>query len=646
MRFTKVGMSIFFLLVGFSIFIAHVFGLISVNQEEKNNNGLNSASKNLTIGDSFDHLMWFVQVSDLHLSQFRDKTRGISLLELCDFTFKHIDPSLILATGDLTDGFTINRFASLQFQEEWIMYKEILNKCSTVKKIPWLDIRGNHDNFNVPDVSKNLFLKYSMQGRNHSRSYLHKMKVGSETYAFVAVDACPDVGIKMPFNFAGMLSDKEIESLIGFRRELQDVNYTVWFGHYPTSCIISQPEIRNIIASDQKSMAYLCGHFHTFMGLAPGMYSLQKSGFYELELADWLINRMFRVAAIDHGLLSFVDVKHNDWPIVLLTNPKHALFQSRREPLNAMLSSTHIRVLVFSPDKIDSVKIKIDSDSWNNASHISGPLYVLPWEPFKYSSGIHNIEVLVLDLYGREKVVNQPFSLDGSQLEFKLFSKILLMLKFNTILQVWFGLAVTFCILPFCLLRYLNKQVLDGKLELECLRKDSFIHHWLKSLWILSNMNSLFYPMFLYPIYITIGPWAIAELVEGHYGLIFLWGIFVNGTFITDTFPYVYALIQIFLFEGPIIFCTAYSLGKRLHEYPVTYKSKLLRGVTSFISGLLYVIILMFQLLLAYADYRSYGPLAVIGPFRSWPVVLVVWCWYCTKTVYSQTVRPHFIFTG
>ncbi|XP_014291576.1 transmembrane protein 62 [Halyomorpha halys] len=644
MGFTKLGWSILFLLVAFSIFVAHVLGLISVNHNKESVNDSYSTTRTLKIGDSSDHLMWFVQVSDLHLSYFRDKARATALFELCDFTFKHINPSVILATGDLTDGRKWDPAGSMQIQEEWTMYKDILDKCSTVKKIPWLDIRGNHDNFDVPDVysPKNLFLKYSMQGRNQSRSYIRKLRVGSESYAFVAVDATPDVGIKSTFNFAGILSDNEVERVVGFHRELNNVNYSVWFGHYPTSCIVSPLDIRNIIAADQKSVAYLCGHLHTFFGWVPNMYTLQKNGFYELELGDWKVNRMYRVAAIDHGLFSFTDVKHNDWPVVLLTNPKNAIFQSSREPIEAMLSSTHIRVLVFSPNKINSVKIKVDSASWNNASHISGPLYVLPWEPLNYSSGIHNIEVVVIDIYGQEKVVSQPFSLDGTKLEFKLLPKFLLMVKFNTVLQVMFSLAVACSVLPFCLLRYLNKQVLDGKLRLECLGKDSFIYRLLKRLWILSNMNSLFYPIFLYPIYISIGPWAFAELVEGHYGWIFLWGIIVNGAFIADTFTYVYALVQLFFFEGPIILCTAYSLDKRLHEYSVNNKrnkNKLLETVRSFISGLPYLLILLPQLLLVYSTYLAYGLLAAVGPFRSWPVVLIVWCWHHARTVPLQKVR-------
>jgi hypothetical protein len=55
----------------------------------------------------------------------------------------------------------------------------------------------------------------------------------------------------------------------------------------------------------------------------------------------------YRVLAVDHGMISFVDVKHGDWPVALVTNPKHALFMMpAREPADRVLHSTHIRYSV------------------------------------------------------------------------------------------------------------------------------------------------------------------------------------------------------------------------------------------------------------------------------------------------------------
>lgn len=51
-------------------------------------------------------------------------------------------------------------------------------------------------------------------------------------------------------------------------------------------------QVRDVIASDVRAQAYLCGHLHTMGGVVPQMYTLQHSGFLELELADWKDNRV------------------------------------------------------------------------------------------------------------------------------------------------------------------------------------------------------------------------------------------------------------------------------------------------------------------------------------------------------------------
>ncbi|XP_014291575.1 transmembrane protein 62 isoform X2 [Halyomorpha halys] len=600
--------------------------------------------RKLKIANSKNHLMWFAQVSDMHISKFQDNTRALELLELCDFTLRHINPSVILATGDLTDAKKRDLIGSQQFKEEWIIYREVLKKCSTIKRIPWLDIRGNHDNFDVPDISsrKNYFRDYSMQGKNHSQSYIHKFSKGSESYAFIGVDACPAIGLKRPFNFVGVLPDSDLSQLTDFYDSLHDVNYTFWFGHYPTSCILSpKPGIKSVIGNDKRSIAYFCGHFHNMLGFVPNMYTLQKNGFYELELADWKDNRMFRIAAIDHGLFSFIDVKHNHWPIVLVTNPKHALFKSIREPLDAMATSTHIRLLVFSPEKIISVRIRIDSEPWGNALRVSGPLYAMAWKPQKYISGMHNIHIEVLDRSGRLETFHHPFSLDGTRLQFNLFPRMLLMIDFGSIMQVLYGLAVISCVLPYCFLRYMNKQVLDCKKHLPCLRRNTFVQRWLRRIWIISNINTLFYPIILYPIYITIGPWAVAEVLDGNYGIIFIWGIFVNGTLIPESFTYSYGFLQLFLFHGPLVSFTAYSLDKRLSEPDlITSRNKLLWVLKLSGYQIPYLALLLSQLLMAYAFYLAYGSIAVLfGPMRLWPIVLVFWVWYHSKTLSLHKMR-------
>lgn len=98
--------------------------------------------------------------------------------------------------------------------------------------------------------------------------------------------------------------------------------------------------------------------------------------------------------AVDHGMLSFVDVDHDVWPVVLITNPKHTLFLiPKAESVESIKASTHIRILTFSPSDIVRVEVKIDDGEWRLCRHVSGPLYVSEWNPTQYLRGLHYIKV-------------------------------------------------------------------------------------------------------------------------------------------------------------------------------------------------------------------------------------------------------------
>lgn len=198
------------------------------------------------------------------------------------------------------------------------------------------------DNFNVPSAMANssLFNRYSMQGPKHKRSYMELVRDSNgNVYAFFAIDACLQPGPKRPYNFVGLLTQEDTDLIQHLVDEAKraGVSNAIWFGHYPTSCIVTKNKedrsVKRLIADYDASLAYLSGHLHSLGGFIPHMYALQEDKFFELEVADWKETRRYRVAAIDHGLLSFVDVNFGEWPIVLITNPKNALFQipSRKE---------------------------------------------------------------------------------------------------------------------------------------------------------------------------------------------------------------------------------------------------------------------------------------------------------------------------
>lgn len=351
MRISWATLVLLIAIVIVSIFVANVANLINIDRNNLTKNAVPNepaAHRSATVaehrhrfaapmGRRGAHLMWFLQISDLHISIFGDPTRISQLREFVDVTLTAIRPSVVLASGDLTDAKDSDHLGSRQYRAEWQIYDDILREANVRNRTLWLDIRGNHDNFNVPgDASaQNFFREFSVQGAAHPRSYMRTVHgvAGPERYTFIAVDACLDPGPKRPFNFIGVLSAKDTDDIERLAQEarLAGSSYTIWFGHYPTSCVVSMGAgswgLRRVIGAHEESMVYMCGHLHRLGGLVPQMYTLQSEwGFLELELGDWKANRTYRLAAIDHGMFTFVDVQQGQWPVVLVTNPKNALY--------------------------------------------------------------------------------------------------------------------------------------------------------------------------------------------------------------------------------------------------------------------------------------------------------------------------------
>lgn len=313
------------------------------------------------------------------------------------------------------------------------------------------------------------YARYSIQGGKHKRSYMHLVKgTSGETYSFIAVDACLEPGPKRPFNFIGLLVQNdtdEIHHLIE-RAQIAESNYAIWFGHYPTSCILTinkqRQSLRRIISSYENSLAYMCGHLHTLGGIVPNMYALQEDSFLELELADWKKNRMYRLAAIDHGRLSFVDVKHKQWPVILIVNPKHALFHiPHRNESILQAESTHIRILAFSLDKITYCEVFIDGKRFADCQSSTENLFVVPWNPKEYMNGLHVIKVLVKDKSGREAKISHPFKMhEDKLLDFDFMARFVVLGDVATIFKYMFLSSLALCTLPLIFFRLWHTLVI------------------------------------------------------------------------------------------------------------------------------------------------------------------------------------------
>ncbi|KAI0220414.1 Transmembrane protein 62 [Lamellibrachia satsuma] len=525
-------------------------------------------------GDQTSHLHWFVQISDIHISRYRWKSITQDLHKFCSEYLDIIKPKVTVVSGDLTDARDFSWHSSSQKVFEWKVYNSILQHANVRNKTVWLDIRGNHDAFSVPSwsSSENMYRKFSIQGQQGlTYKYTYQSPDGDKC-TFIAFDATPSPGPKRPYNFFGSMTQEVMDALEDHLTASQTSNVTILFGHYPSS-VLGSGRMKQLMS---RCLVYLCGHLHTFLDLIPKMYTRQRSGNMELELGDWKKSRRYRVFAVDHDLFSFVDKTFGSWPVVLITNPKHAQFNvPLHEPLGRMARSTHIRILVFSNVTTRSVRITIDNVNIGDAYHVDGPLYVLPWKPSNYATGIHQMEVEVTDSQGQTYVEQQPFCLHGQcDIGFPLLARVALMTDMLKLVKLLFWTMFVITLLPLILFKLMYRRLLvvvSGTWRNSLARCLQTLLRWA---YLLGSTDSVIYPLIAFNIYIAVGPWFVGELLDGYIGVCFVFGMFVNSTFIPGALTYISGFLQLILINIPLSLYLGHCLDLAVskHRRPLPRK--------------------------------------------------------------------------
>ncbi|KAE8711022.1 putative metallophosphoesterase [Hibiscus syriacus] len=384
-------------------------------QHEDQSSSFSSHRTVIDVKDGPDSVVWVVQLSDLHFS-VHHPDRAIDFKNLVPAALAMINPSLVLITGDLTDGKSMDLLVMKQNEDEWVEYKNVMEdvvKRSGLDENIFYDLRGNHDNFGVPVIGGSLdfYSKYSINGQlgrsGRVNSVTLTLQGGRQKYLFVGLDSTMSVGLRGPTNLFGHPTD---QLLTGIDSELSQWDSQslkpmskISFGHFPLSFSASSQSGKtlNDIFLKHSLSAYVCGHLHTRFGKnlkrhhlsSPSFLSSKKffqfnlhqtrsegckncsfgappvEEFWEWEMGDWRKSRAMRILAIDRGHVSFADIDFNSGSkktIILPTFPLDSRFMSTSSSHHEyecehMLSSSYetVRALVFSVSPLVSVVAKI-----------------------------------------------------------------------------------------------------------------------------------------------------------------------------------------------------------------------------------------------------------------------------------------------
>lgn len=178
----------------------------------------------------------------------------------------------------------------------------------------------------------------------------------------------------------------------------------------------------------------------------------------------------------------------------------------------------------------------------------------------------------------------------------------------------------------------LNRQAGNCRSSLSCIQR----------FWIFSSIDRLFWPLVGFCIYIAIGPWAYGELIEGQNGVIFIWGIYVNGQYFPGSLTYMYGFCQLVCCQLPLILIYSKFVETRYFEV-IGMPAKKHRGwIVSprKMSHGIFFIILSLEVVLTVFFGMAYGTIGIlVGPLRTWSILMLIALWFMARKIPDKCFR-------
>jgi VCBS repeat-containing protein len=362
-------------------------------------------------------IFWFIHISDTHIGA-RGSTDGANLSWVVNTARTVINPSFIVASGDLTDSTNGSLFGipGGPYQKEWDEYRSIITGAIPDAASMFYDIPGNHDAYSDRDFA--YYLNNSIQGRATGKKQLSwRRDFSFGTYQFLGVNTCDNTGAAFslfwPYGDYAGLDAEELRFIHDQLAGNPGAALTLVFGHHPITDTGASDDTwlyygDNEFVLDLGNFGvseYGYGHTHDFSeALFDGDAStgnMPGDGICYFNLASLAksSDNNFSVVAIDCNGISIATQAVKTWPVVLITAPVNNTIGAAANPYSYTVPNSPtnpIRALVFDPGTVSQVRFRIDgAATWfpMTKSADNPKLWQAVWNASGVSGGAHTIEV-------------------------------------------------------------------------------------------------------------------------------------------------------------------------------------------------------------------------------------------------------------
>ena len=298
-------------------------------------------------------IFWIMHISDSHLGATYDTYDDEASLrwglgEAIDV----VDPVVVWHTGDIVDGSPNGIVTSGQEDEEWILYRSIVDDSNLTADF-YVDLPGNHDAYG--DEGLTHYLQYSLNGSTYgklTRSMELSFPWGNYfLYGMATVDETGSRFLEHP-----EVTQAELDELDAELTAHDSDRLTFVLGHHT----LEDPDRMDeaVAMMQAHNTFYFHGHVHAYGSYMD--HGLVVSQVNSLGKAD---EDNLAVIAVDNDAVSYAATSSSDpWPFVVVTAPVSSRLDSGEANPYAYtvcnrVEAVPVRVLVFDLNQVSAVTV-------------------------------------------------------------------------------------------------------------------------------------------------------------------------------------------------------------------------------------------------------------------------------------------------